>query len=348
MKLKIKKKRIRIIIIISLLILFLIYIFSNYYYRIAHIPFIPIIWIEKQEDWSSKFVKYKRYYDPLLLIPYAIWREDKNGKEVWKFMFFGWWRISAEWYYKNWEKEWKWVEYWSNWRISAEWYYKNWEKEWKWIEYWSNWEIKNENNYKNWEYDWKQIEFWNNWKIIWEKYYNNWTADWIRTNNYENWDPLFVIKYDNWKTIERIHYYEWGQIESIIKPENLLNSVYYNEDWTEKKTIKTVFDENNEYTTIVDWKRIQNRVDYSRNKTIVTYKWIWWEEINDNDFQYWIDHLFRFEGWWGRKWYWHGLDLSEVKNFTEEQLNKISSIKENPRIIYNENYKFVYNSDLEE
>ena len=308
MKLKVNKKKIiRIVIIILLLICFI----KNYYNITSHIPFFPIFWFEKQENWSLKFVRYERFWEGLnflyFLDPDFIWRKDENWQLTWKCREFAWGKISNIWYYKDWKKEWKWIWYYKNWKISNVWYYKNWLENWEFIYYYVNW--------KN-----------------------------IST----------IIKYDNWKVLEEIHYYTWGQIKSIINMENWLESIYYNEDWTVKDSFwgnKIFFQIENwenktEYSNVdknfceninnTIWNRCKKTewLDYSGNNIVTTIKWIWWEKISDKDLQVWLDLL--MENW---DWFYWNLDISKIEKFTDKQLEKLSLIEKNHKVIYNENLK---------
>ena len=297
--------------------LVLIYFFKNYYSIVPYIPFFPIYWFEKQEEWWLKFVKYRGFYAGdlyglLLSRPHSIWRMDENWKRTWKHIEYDVAHIipSIEWI----------------------WYYKNWEKKWEWIYYHRNWKIESKGNYINWKEDW-----------IWIHYYNNWK------------DIEMIEKYDNWRSLEIIKYYKWGQIEFVWRmTSNWMETKHYNEDGTLKRYFggdnvfyeenleensesEILFSDSSEISDInnVVWNRIQNVVEYSRDKTIVTYKWIWWEKISDDDLQEKVNFLLRWVDWDDGLFY--QLDLSEVKNFTEEQLDKLSLIEENHKIIYNEN-----------
>ncbi len=53
--------------------------------------------------------------------------------------------------YKNWKRDWEYIQYRRDWSISSKWNYKNWEQDWYQYSYDENWNIWNTALYKEWE-----------------------------------------------------------------------------------------------------------------------------------------------------------------------------------------------------
>ena len=131
------------------------------------------IWKWTIYNFKSKIETYYVYEDSVSV---------KNNKE--KMRWPEWKILPFKWNYKNWKKEWEWIEHKLNNIFDVErWCYVNWLREWKWINILLNFSlwVDSIGNYKNWKkegicyetmyhedvwlYKWNYVD----WKKEWER-----------------------------------------------------------------------------------------------------------------------------------------------------------------------------------
>jgi len=160
------------------------------------------------------------------------------------------------------EQQGKWVTYKKTrfWKFKNEENYKNWKRDWEYIQYYENWTISLLENYKDWELDWKSISYDEDWEKVRDHTYVNWKKEWEQLD-YHKGDWWLKMIYKNWEIVDiqenseaskkldeylENHYlireWLWENFESwlVLGVEDFKNltdsiysdyNIYYDEEW---------------------------------------------------------------------------------------------------------------------